>query len=71
MDMAQRLFEIDDERVLDEVQAILDASAGDDWYDSLSDKEKEEVAEADADIVAGRVSPHSEVMKRLREWTKK
>lgn len=71
MDMAQRLFEIDDEKVLDEVQAILDAAAGDDWYDSLTPEEKEEVAEADADIAAGRVSPHSKVMERLRTWTRK
>jgi predicted transcriptional regulator len=71
MDMAQRLFEIDDEQVLDEVQAILDAAAGDDWYESLTDTEKAEVAEADADIAAGRVSPHSQVMDRLRTWKKK
>ncbi len=64
--MAQRLFEIEDENVLDEVQAILDAATGDDWYDQLSDEEKAEVAEADADIAAGKVSPHSEVMERLR-----
>jgi predicted transcriptional regulator len=71
MDMAQRLFEIDDEQVLDEVQAILDAAAGNDWYDSLKVAEKAEVAEADADIAAGRVSPHNQVMERLRKWTRK
>ena len=71
MEMAQRLFEIDDEKVLDEVQAILDAAAGEDWYDSLSDAEKNEVNEADADIAAGRVSPQSKVMERLRIWARK
>ena len=71
MDMAQRLFEIDDEKVLDEVQAILDAAAGDDWFESLTKEEKEEVAEADADILEGRVSPHSQTMERLRKWTRK
>lgn len=71
MDMAQRLFEIEDEKVLDEVQAILDAATGDDWYMNLTDEEKREVAEADADIAAGRVSPHGKVMERLRTWTKK
>lgn len=71
MDMAQRLFEIEDESILDQVQAILDAAAGDDWYESLTDEEKAEVAEADADIAAGRVSQHSHVIERLRRWTKK
>ena len=70
-DMAQRLFEIEDEKVLNEVQAILDAAADNAWYESLTDEEKQEVAEADADIAEGRVAPHGKVMERLRVWTKK
>lgn len=69
--MAQRLFEIDDETILDQVQAILDSAVSEDWYDSLTDNERQEVAEADEDIAKGRISAHSKVMNRLKKWTKK
>ena len=71
MDMAQRIFEIDDEKVLDEVQVILNPATGDDWYENLNDEEKSEVAEADADIVAGSMDQNSKVMERLRKWTRR
>jgi predicted transcriptional regulator len=54
-----------DEAIIDEVLAILSGETGD-WYDELTDEEKAELAEAEADVAAGRILTHEQVIQNLK-----
>jgi predicted transcriptional regulator len=69
--LAQQLFEVEDLDVLAEVQAILDRALKDgEWYDSLTDEDRAEVDESEADVAAGRVFTTEEVLRDARPWRK-
>ena len=62
-------LQVDDPR-LSEVYQILSNQNGT-WWDNLSDEEKASVAEGEADIAAGRVISHQDLMAEARTWIRK
>jgi hypothetical protein len=70
LELAQWLLELDDETILQEIEELKKVAPGN-WWDSLPDEDKASVERGLADIEAGRVSPQSEVMDRMRAWIKR
>ena len=69
--LAQQLFDVEDLDVLAEVQAILDRALADgEWYDSLTEEERSEVDETEADVAAGNIFTTEEVLRDARPWRK-
>lgn len=67
LELAQWLLAIDDEALLAQIEALMQTTTGQpDWWDELSEEEKAEVKEAEADLAAGRVFSHEEVMEKLK-----
>lgn len=66
VDLAQRLLAIEDMALLQRISELMAAPT--DWWDELTDEEKREVEEAEADIAAGRFSTQAQVMERMRAW---
>jgi hypothetical protein len=65
LEIAHWLLELDDESVLQEIEELKNAATGD-WWASLHDEDKAAVNRGIDDIEAGRISPHAEVMDRMK-----
>ena len=68
------LAALEDAEILARVRAILSESqtlSGEDWWDSLPAEHQSRITQGIADIEAGRVIPHSEVLKRMEQWRKR
>jgi len=52
--------------VLAKVEAIFKKEKGADWWDEISDAEKEAIEEGLAEADRGELIPHEEVMKEVR-----
>jgi len=39
-----------------------------DWWDELSDEQRKHIAEAEAELDAGKGMPHEQVMKKYKKW---
>lgn len=59
---------LDDTRTLLLLRAVKNSYSEGDWWDEISDAEKEAIEEGEADIKAGRVTPHKQVRKSYQKW---
>ena len=61
-----------DEYLLEEAKAVLESSTtGQDWWDELSDEEKEEFLEGEEEHEKGHSVTHNRLMHQFGEWKKK
>jgi len=61
-----------DEYLLEEAKAVLESSnSGKDWWDELSDEEKEEFLEGEEEHEKGHSITHHRLMHQFGEWKKK
>ena len=61
-----------DEYLLEEAKAVLESSTtGKDWWDELSDEEKEEFLEGEEEHEKGHSVTHHRLMHQFGEWKKK
>jgi predicted transcriptional regulator len=51
-----------------EFATILDANTEEDWWDTISQQERDDIEEGLDDIRNGRTVPHEEVMKKYAKW---
>jgi len=73
-DAMQMLAALQDAEILARVRAILSESqelSGAEWWRSLPAEHQAQISNGIADIEAGRVIPHSEVLKRMEQWRKR
>ena len=61
-----------DEYLLEEAKAVLESSStGKDWWDELSDEDKEQFAEGEEEHEQGHSVTHNRLMHQFNEWKKK
>ncbi len=70
LELAHWLLEVDDETILQEIEELRKA-ASEDWWGSLTNEDKAAVERGLADIEAGKVSPQTVVIDRLRARIKR
>ena len=62
----------DNELILEEAKALLETNkAIDDWWDELTEEDKNLVKESEKQYGKGNFISHQELMKRFDEWKKK
>ena len=62
----------DNELILEEAKALLETDkAVDDWWDELTEADKNLVKESEAQYGKGNYISHQELMQRFEEWKKK
>lgn len=72
VDVAQHVLAIEDPELLDTVYSLLmNASIPEDWYERLSDQDREEIRQARIEFEAGDIVQNEDVIERMRSWTKK
>jgi predicted transcriptional regulator len=42
-----------------------------DWWDEISEEQQQAIDKALAEMKAGKLTPHDEVMKKYKKWLKK
>jgi len=62
-DLLNWLEEVDDDGILQQIQAIKD---GDDWWNQISNKERESINAGLKDLENGKSYTHQEVMAKIR-----
>jgi hypothetical protein len=67
LELAQWLLDLDDEMIIRQIEDLKEAALGD-WWGTLTDEEKSSVNRAEADVAAGRVHSHEEVVNELKQW---
>jgi len=60
-----------DERMVKIVYAMLEADKTSDWWDDISEGEKDAIAEGLKQIKEGKTTPHEVVMAKYSKWLKK
>lgn len=63
----QELVKVEDERVLEKLELILKANQND-WFDDLSESEKNEIQIGLDQAEKGEFTSHEDVMKRFSKW---
>ena len=59
----------DDEQILNETKELLSTTG--DWWDELSEEDKNFIKESEAQYVKGDFISHQELMQRFEAWKKK
>jgi predicted transcriptional regulator len=70
LDLIHWITELDDAPTLQVLEIIKEQRSKDDWWNSISDAEKDSIEKGLADAGEGRVVPHAEVKKRYEKWLK-
>ncbi len=70
LDLIHWITELDDVPTLEVLEIIKEQSSKKDWWDSISDTEKDSIEKGLADAREGRVVPHALVKKRYEKWLK-
>ncbi|PBJ13236.1 hypothetical protein [Flavobacterium sp. ACN6] len=63
----QELVKVEDESILEKLELILKANQND-WFDELSDSEKNEIQVGLEQAEKGEFISHEDVMKRFSKW---
>ncbi|PIF53597.1 hypothetical protein [Flavobacterium sp. 2] len=63
----QELVKVQDESVLEKLELVLKANQND-WFDDLSESEKNEIQIGLDQAEKGEVLSHEDVMKRFSKW---
>ena len=61
----------DNEELLEEAKVLLEISGTGDWWDELSEEDKNLVQESEMQYSKGDFISHQELMQRFEEWKKK
>ncbi len=61
----------DDPSLLEEAKILFQISNNTDWWDELSDEDKNLVKESEEQYNKGNVISHKELVRRFEEWRKK
>jgi hypothetical protein len=67
LELIQWLTLVDDDSVLDKV-ARLKEEDGDDWWNVISDNEKESILKGIEDADRGKLKPHSDARATYEKW---
>lgn len=70
-ELHQLIDECDNELILEEAKALLETDKADDWWDDLSEEDKNLVKESEVQYGKGNYISHQELMQRFEEWKKK
>ena len=68
LELIQWVSVIDDVALLDRLTDLKDESTTD-WWDEISDSEKQSISKGLADADAGNVRPHSEARAIYEKWS--
>jgi hypothetical protein len=63
----QKLVKVEDERILEKLELVLKANQND-WFDELSELEKNEIQIGLDQAEKGEFTSHEDVMKRFSKW---
>jgi predicted transcriptional regulator len=66
LELVQLILNTEKPSVLAKVEAIFKKEKGADWWDEISEAEKEEIEKGIAEADRGELIPHEEVMKEVR-----
>ena len=67
LDLIQWISTVDDSAVIDRIRKIREEESGD-WWNFISDEERESIEKGIADADNGDVVQHSEVRKLYEKW---
>ena len=68
----QLIDNCDNELLLQETRTLLQSETGvKDWWDELTEEDKETVLKSDAEYEAGQYISHDELTRQFQEWKKK
>lgn len=70
LELIQWLSQLDDKGLLSSLLNFKKANEAGDWYDTLTAEQKAAVAEGEADLAAGRVTPAAEVWRKYGRASK-
>lgn len=57
-----------DETSIQRLKMLKDGAVNTDWWEQISDEERETINKGLEDVRAGRVKPHNEVRKLYERW---
>ena len=61
----------DNELILEEAKALLESDTVKDWWDELTEEDKNMVKESEVQYGKGNYISHEELMKQFEQWKKK
>ena len=67
LELVQHILNTEKPSVLAKVEAVFKREKGADWWDEISEAEKEEIEKGIAEADSGQLIPHAKVMKEVRE----
>ena len=69
-DLHNMIDKISDSNILNALKVLLKekTSPQEDWWDTISDEEREEIEQGLEEAERGEVIPHEEVMKKYEKW---
>jgi hypothetical protein len=72
LDIIQRICEIQDDDLIDLIKNIIDIpqSSNSDWWDQITQEEKESINRGLDDLQKGRVHSHELIRKKYEKWLK-
>ncbi len=66
LELVQYILNTEKPSVLEKVEAVFKKEKAEDWWDEISEAEKEEIEKGIAEADRGELIPHEEVMKEVR-----
>ena len=70
-ELHQLIDKCDNELILEEAKALLETEKTDDWWDEMTEEDKNLVKESEVQYGKGNYISHQELMQRFEEWKKK
>ena len=70
-ELHQLVDKCDNEMLLEEAKVLLEAGDVGDWWDELSEEDKNLVVESEVQYGKGNFISHQELLQRFEEWKKK
>jgi hypothetical protein len=68
LDLIHWITELKEPDILNMLETIKEQSLKNDWWDTVSGKERTAIKKGLEDVKAGQVVSHSEVKKRYEKW---
>jgi len=72
LDIIQRIIQIQDNDLIDLIKNIIDNpdSSKTDWWNQITQEEKESINRGLNDLQQGKVYPHDQIRKKYEKWLK-